>query len=217
MIRTIGPIARLRISLTVALAFVLVSASLSLAQTATPTLTPTPTATATPNTTIGPTALTIRALGSLVKSLDLGQATQPLQYERDYTFSAGTDANQGDILYQDTRTLAASTSEQLDFNGGALTDAFGDALSFTVLKVLIIYASPNNTNDVVVGGASSDGLASMFGAANNTVHIKPGGLLVLIAPNASGYTVTPSTGDLLQVANGSSGTPVTYDIVAIGV
>jgi hypothetical protein len=199
----------------------LASASLAAADTVTPTptatTTPTPTATPTPSTTIGPTALTIRALGSLVKSLDLNIATQTLNYERDYALSPGTGATQGDTLFEDTRTLAASIGEDLDFNGGSLTDAFGATLAFTKLKLLIVYANPNNVNDVVVGGASSDGLVSPFGSPTDVFHVKPGGILVLIAPDANGYAVVASTAHLLHLANGGSGTSVTYDIVALGV
>jgi len=35
-------------------------------------------------------------------------------------------------------------------------------------------------------------------------------------PSAGGYAVTNSTGDILQIANSSSGTSVTYDIIVIG-
>jgi hypothetical protein len=192
------------------------------AQTATPTATATATATATPTATptplmdLGPTAITIRALGSLVSNVpDLGNAIEQLQYERDFFLKAGSGPNQGDTLFQRTDTVAASSSETLQLNGGSLTDEFGNTLSFTSLKLLIVYASPNNTNNVVVGGAGSDTLASPFGAANNTVTLQPGGILVLIAP-AGGYAVSSSTSNL-KIANGSSGSSVTFDVIALGI
>ena len=182
----------------------------------TATTTATPTATPTPPADLGPTAITIRALGSLNSNApNLGNAIEHLQYERDFFLNAGNGVNQGDTLFQRTDTVTASSSETLVFNGGSLTDEFGNTLSFTALKLLIVYASPLNTNDVIVGGAESNTLASPFAAGSDTVAVKPGGMMVLIAP-AGGYAVSSTTSDL-QIANGSSGTSVTFDVVALGV
>lgn len=46
--------------------------------------------------------------------------------------------------------------------------------------------------------------------------VRPGGLLVLAAPDVAAYAVTAATGDLLHVANSAGGSAVTYDVVVIG-
>ena len=61
------------------------------------------------------------------------------------------------------------------------------------LKALIVYAAPGNTNDVVVGGAASNGAISMFGSATDTMKVKPGGFLVAAAPTAAGYAITAAS------------------------
>jgi phosphoserine phosphatase len=84
------------------------------------------------------------------------------------------------------------------------------------VKALIIKAAAANTNDVVVTSAAANGFITWTKAAGDGVNVKPGGILVLVAPNAAGYGVTAGTGDLLNIANSGAGTGVTYDIIVIG-
>ncbi len=53
-------------------------------------------------------------------------------------------------------------------------------------------------------------------AKPDTVKVKPGGAIALVAPDATGYAVTAGTADQLKVANSAGGTSVTYDIIIIG-
>jgi hypothetical protein len=148
-------------------------------------------------------------------TLDLGAARFPVTYDKTNTLANGTAAGQADLLWTDTRTLAASASESLDL-AGSLVGAFGATLTFARIKGLIIRAADGNTNDVLAGGAAANGWATAFGDPTDKVKIKPGGTLALLAPGATAYPVTPATGDLLQVANSGAGTSVTYDIIVIG-
>ena len=147
--------------------------------------------------------------------LDLSSPVDELlkKFAQEYADGGGVD--QASKIFHDERTLAASANESLDLAGG-LTDAFGALLTFAGIKGLIIKAAAGNTNDVLVGGAASNGWATWAADPTDVVAVKPGGLLVLLAPTAAGYAVTPSTGDLLKIANSSSGTSVTYDIIIIG-
>lgn len=148
-------------------------------------------------------------------TLDLGSPRFPVTYDKSNTLANGTGAGQADLLWTDNRTLAASASESLDL-AGTLTGAFGATLTFARVKALIIRAADGNTNDLLVGGAASNGFASWVGDPTDKVKIKPGGTFALIAPGATAYPVTAGTGDLLQVANSGAGTSVTYDVVIIG-
>lgn len=78
-------------------------------------------------------------------------------------------------------------------------------------------AAAANTNNVVVGGAASNGFINWVGDATDVINVRPGGVFMLVAPDSTAYAVTASTGDILKVANSSSGTSVTYTIVIIGV
>jgi hypothetical protein len=149
------------------------------------------------------------------KVRDFTTVTDPLNYKFVDTLATGTGANQADRLFHDQRTLAASANEDLDL-AGSLLDAFGDTLTFARIKGIVVRAADGNTNNVVVGAAASNQFVGPFGAGTHTVAVRPGGVFAIYAPDATGYAVTAGTGDLLRIANSSSGTPVTYDIILIG-
>lgn len=152
--------------------------------------------------------------GVYSNTIDIGNISQNIGYASTTTLTNGTGADQANMIFTDTRTLAASNSEDLDLAGG-LTDVYGTTITFTKIKGIIIKASSANTNNVVVGGDAS-GLVNWVGNANDVINVRPGGMFCLMAPDATAYAVTGSTGDLLQIANSSSGTSVTYDIILIG-
>lgn len=147
--------------------------------------------------------------------LDLKSGDALLKYVKQINLATGTGANQADKIWEDTRTLTASSSEDLDL-AGTLTDAFGAVLTFVRVKLLIVYAAAANTNNVVIGNASSNGWTGPFGATTHTLSVRPGGMVSIMAPDATAYGVTATTGDLLHVANSGAGTSVTYDVIVIG-
>lgn len=161
----------------------------------------------------GSLRITLQAL--LSGTADIGSREQDVNYTVARPFTSGTGANQADLAFTDTRTLSASATENLDLAGG-LTDALGNTLTFASVKALIIVAAAGNTNDVVVGGAASNAWATPFGDATDTVKVPPGGVLVLADFGATGFAVTAGTGDILKVANGGSGTSVSYDLLIVG-
>lgn len=153
--------------------------------------------------------------GSYSKTVDLMTSQVALAVPtKTVSLSFGTGANQVDKVWTDTRTIAASTTEDLDFAAGGLTDAFGDAMTIAELKVLIVCASSSNTNNVVVGGDAAS--IPFLSTAATTTSVKPGGCFVLTDPSAAGIAVTATTGDIIQVANSGAGTTVSYDIIVMG-
>jgi hypothetical protein len=159
--------------------------------------------------------LDVKLLLNYVASLDLSSPTDLLGYSKRISFAPGTGANQASLLWHDQRTLAASATETLDLSG-SLLDAFGVAVAFTKVRAILVYAAAANTNDVVVGGAAATQWAAPFGDVTDKVNVKPGGLFLLTAPDANGMAVANGATDSLKIANGSSGTGVTYDILIIG-
>jgi hypothetical protein len=157
--------------------------------------------------------IAVAAVQSSVKDLTTAQAVFS---EDDITsLGDGTGANQADLIWSDTRTLAASATENLDL-AGSLVDALGSTLTFARVKAIYVHAADGNVNDVVFGGAASNGFVGPFADATDKIKVKSGGTWAIVAPGATGYPVTAGTGDILLVANGGSGTSVTYDIVIIG-
>lgn len=159
---------------------------------------------------------TIKLSASGSKVLGLGTATDPLISDYSVFLGSGTGANQASNMFHDQRTLTASSTENLDL-AGVLTNGFGVTLTFTKIKAIIIHAASTNTNDVLVGGAASNAWVGWVGDATDIVKVKPGGTLIWIAPDVNGGAVVASTGDLLKVANSSSGTSVVYDVVILGI
>ncbi|WP_068925032.1 hypothetical protein [Planobispora rosea] len=163
-------------------------------------------------------AFSARALlqltADLTSPLDLVTGSAPLSFARQVNFSDGAGLNAANRIWSDERTLAASATENLDF-AGSLTDAFGATITLARVKALIVAASSANSNNVVVGGGSNP-FTNWVSGTTPAVIVRPGGLLALVAPDATGYAVTAGTGDQLQMANSGAGSSVTYQIVVIG-
>lgn len=152
--------------------------------------------------------------GYLTKTMDIGTASLVVDYSKKFTQTNGTGADQDNMIWSDTRTISASSTDDLDLYGG-LTNAFGDSISFTCIKGLMIFASAANTNNVLVGGDAA-AIVNWVGNANDIIVVKPGGIFFLYDPSAAGYGVTNTSADVLQIANSSSGSGVDYDIIIIG-
>jgi hypothetical protein len=153
--------------------------------------------------------------GILLNSIDVGIAEHVLNWGANMPLTSGTGASQANQVFVDTRTLTASSSENLDL-AGALTNAFGSTITFTKIRALIIKADSGNTNDVVVGGHGSAAVASIFADTSDKIKVRPGGLFVLTAPDATGMAVTATTADMLTVANSAGSTSVSYTVIIIG-
>lgn len=153
--------------------------------------------------------------GTFSGANDLSTVSQAINYTKSFNITNGTGADQANMIFMDQRTIAASGTDDLDL-AGALTNAYGTTITFTSIKGLIVYAAAANTNDVHVGGSGSNQFLSWVGHSSDLVVVKPGGLLALINPQANGYAVTASTGDILRIANSAGTTGVTYDIILLG-
>lgn len=147
-------------------------------------------------------------------ALDQGTATFPASLAKRIALASGVATDQADMLFADTRTIAASGTDDLD-EAGTLSGVFGTTLTFAKVKVILVVAAAGNTNNVVIGGDASAAFVGPFGDATDTIAVKPGGVFLIAHPGA-GWPVTPTTADILQIANSGGTTGVTYDIVIIG-
>ncbi len=152
--------------------------------------------------------------GMFSNPLDLVTVTANQQLKLEKSFTNGTGASQADMIWTDERTIAASTTEDLDVVAGGMSDVFGTTFTIAELKMLAVCASSTNTNNVVLGGDANS--VPFLSTAATTVSIKPGGCFALMDPSAGGVAVTAATGDIIQVANSGAGTTVTYKIVIVG-
>lgn len=144
---------------------------------------------------------------------DFGGPSFAPTIEKILQFTSGTGAGMADILFADEREIAASSSEDLDL-AGVLADAFGTTIAAAEVVAILIIADDANTNNVVVGDATSP--VPLFGGTNPTFAVKPGGFFFVAAPNAAGLlTVGAGSTDDLKIANSSSGSSVTYQIAIL--
>lgn len=151
---------------------------------------------------------------------DLATVSAPVSIARQFFLANGTGAGQADKIWHDTRTLTASSTENLDLAGTGLLDPITQAvLTFVRIKGLYVTASTANTNDVIVGANVANGWATLIGptgASGGTVTLKPGAAFMAFTSDATAWPVTGGTGDLLKVTNSAGGTSVDYSIVVIG-
>lgn len=161
--------------------------------------------------------LTVEISADYSVALDLATGTVPLLKTYRTVMQTGTGTGQADRIFHDTRTLAASASEDLDLVG-TLLDAFGTAITMVKLKAIIVSAAAANVNNVLVGGVAAGVASFLSPAATGIVTVRPGALFAMCAGQADsvGYAVTATTADLLHIANSGAGTSVTYDVIVIG-
>jgi hypothetical protein len=155
----------------------------------------------------------VRAVLDQSTALDLVTATAPLTLSQRHRLTSGTGTGAADVLFSDTRTLAASATEDLDL-AGALASALGGSAVFAKLKAVLVTAAAGNTNAVNLTRPAANGVP-LFLAAGDGLGIQPGGTFLWVAPG-TGVTVTAATGDLITFTNAAAGTPVTYSVVLVG-
>lgn len=155
------------------------------------------------------------ALGlTYLGDLDLGSQKALLPFAAEISIGNGTGNGQANLAWWDNRSIAGSSSEDLDLAGG-LTDAFGQALTFTKVKGIYVKAAAANVGNIVIGGKPSTGFfAGLFGDITDKIKVAPGQSFLITNMNA-GWTVTAATADILLMANDAAGTAL-YDIAIIG-
>jgi hypothetical protein len=156
---------------------------------------------------------TVRASVAAVnkKGLDGRDATDNIPTSPDVLLGSGTGYGKADIAFMDTRTLAASTSENLDLSG-ALVDAFGQTITAAKVKAIEVENPEASLSNLTVGAAASNTFVGPFADATDGIVLKPGDKFVAVS--RTGWNVTAGTGDILKVANGAGGS-VNYTIKLI--
>lgn len=161
--------------------------------------------------------LKLSVSSSLSNPSDLSSTADSLNQVYSYSLLNGTGANQANMEWSDTRTLAPSATENLDMYG-SLTSKLGGTIGFNRIKGFIVHAHADNTNNVLIGGADADAFDSWLNIVDGTdsISLPPGGLFAMIAPDSNAFNVNADTHDLLKMTNSDNGTSVTYDIILIG-
>lgn len=134
------------------------------------------------------------------------------------TLVSGGAAEQADHVWARTGSIAFGANWDIDFDGGE-DNAFGDAISFTEIKAILVYNN-EGTGDppIYVGGAGLNEFDSWVGDPSDTVIIPAGGLFLLACPGnatTNGY-VTAAGSNIMRIHNSDGAEPATVDVVVIG-
>ena len=150
---------------------------------------------------------------SLLKALDLSTPADAVSLPIQLQLSNGTGSGQVSQMFHDTRTLAASATEDLDLAGG-LANAFGVSLTFVRLKFLYVVAAAANTNSVIVSRKATTGIP-IFDADGDAITLGPGEFFMYGSPT-TGKAITATTDDTLTFTNSAGGTGVDYTVFMVG-
>jgi hypothetical protein len=164
-------------------------------------MTQTVTSTITASVASGQTSTLAQGSASYAPTLRYG----PLQ------LTDGTGNNQFKIFKADSGGIAASDSLLVDL-AGSTADAFGQTITCTTMKGIMVTADSSNVNDVLVGGAKTAAVQFLGAAAADTTHVVPvgpGGVFLWIRPK-TGTTVTAGTRDIVRLKNSGGTTAVKY-------
>jgi len=126
----------------------------------------------------------------------------------------GTSANQFEIVYADTVTLADGANTTVDlYASGSYLDVFGQALTMEALKLLYIKNNSSDATLLVGGGASVDLL--IFADTSDIIKIPPGGTFLWTDPSAAGIDLTTNK-NLYIEHDGTGSSSMNVDIIALG-
>lgn len=123
-----------------------------------------------------------------------------------HTFATGTGANQVSLVWSSSGDVDTGQTDTLDLVSGGLLTGRNQAANFVRVRALMI----RNTGSVVftVGG-------TFAGLGGGSIPLRPGGTLLLVGPDATGYAVSGGSSDTITIAN-SSGSTADYEIVVLG-
>jgi hypothetical protein len=135
-------------------------------------------------------------------------ANLPVNTAPSISFTNGAGAGQAKILYQGNLTLSSGTLS-VDLNG-VLADSYGSTVS--LVRVKGIFIKNTATTPLVVGAAGSNPWNTLLNSTG-TLTLPASAWVAAATPDATGWAVTASTGDLLLFTGTGSGT---FQVVILG-
>lgn len=126
--------------------------------------------------------------------------------------TSGTGLDNADRIYH-ARPTAAASADSFDLTA-VLLDVFGNAITFTKIKGIIIRNRSAVAGETLAVGGNANALVNWVANATDIVNVGPDSLFILWNPSLAGYGVTATTGDILDVDPGAA--TIIYDIVLIG-
>ena len=174
------------------------------------------------STTLNSSGITARVPWSFENVLDWANASNSSSFSYTKTLTNGTGANQADLIYIRSTTLAAGATLNLDL-AGTLLDMYGNTITMARFKVLYFELLTTTTaSSVTIGGHATVAVGNWITAtpdldtAQPKIRVRNGGCVLLVAPDATAYAVTATTDDTLTLVNADGANVATYRLVIIG-
>jgi hypothetical protein len=161
--------------------------------------------------------------------VDISTITDSQSYKERQALTNGTSDNQASDMHHDRLYLTpAAATATLDL-AGSLTNVFGETLTFTKIRQLIIINkgvpdashetwTPTAGEYIHIGGSgAADAWDAMFNSDIDAKIVLPsGGMFCATAP-MDGWTVSAGTADKLQIQlNGGGVANVDVDVIIVG-
>lgn len=132
------------------------------------------------------------------------------------SLATGTAADQADRLYVAQVTIAASGTLNLDL-AGALTDVFGNSITFARVKAFfLVPAEGNLASEVSVGGHATAAAPLWFSDATDKEKVHKTGVCFHYRADATAWPVTATTADMLSVINLDATNAATLNVAIVG-
>jgi len=153
-----------------------------------------------PNETVNFARVSL-GLDILVTGLD-GSKLAPGKYQLETSFSDGTSDGQITQVYVDYDVDGTSTNHDLD----NLTDFQGETTSTCTRVKLMYFNNKSTTTNLTIGGGDFEPF--LTGTTPKIVLLPESDMLIRC--RKAGYTLTPSSGDVLTVVSAAG---QTYDMI----
>lgn len=150
----------------------------------------------------------VRFKGRQIGSQGVGVPQFDAAIEHLLQFTDGVTANKANLLYAAERTIADGANDDIDL-AGALADAFGATIAGAELVGLIVLNKPvtpgaaANTTNLTIGVGTNPVTPGFLGGTAPTIGpIRPGGIFMMVNPDASGMgAIAGGASDILRIAN----------------
>lgn len=139
----------------------------------------------------------------------------------------GTGSDQANKIYADTNTILAGARNTIDL-AGSVSDVYGDTITFTKIKGIILKNTSTTAAVLALGGGSDGAGTNAFdtwirsaagggaGDGSEQVLVRAGGFVMFYTPDSTAYAVTAGTGDILGIVETAT-LAGSYEIAILGV
>lgn len=147
-----------------------------------------------------------------------GEQTDKVDVAPSAMLEAGTGAGQADVLYRRSGTLTPAQILNMDFLGGGLTDAMGNAIALARIKAVYVRNTGSPSTGAPLNIAGNNGVLG-------TVVLRPGEAVMKACsagqPGAANqdsvcWPVAAASTDSLTLTNTDGSASATYELAVVG-